>query len=105
MARIHNQELFTTLSIRDLLWGYQDPLLNQLQALVGEAMISSDEFGLLLGVSSSFLCLLSFVLFFILIFTYVPVETRNFIEKHAHHCDVCDIDKGNVNIDQTSSAT
>ncbi|XP_072032734.1 lysosome membrane protein 2-like [Amphiura filiformis] len=49
VAKIHKQEIFTKISVRDLLWGYQDPLLKQLQNMVGEDMISSDEFGLLLG--------------------------------------------------------
>lgn len=53
IAQIHNQEVFTKISIKDLLWGYKDPLLKSLQSLVGKHVIESDEFGMLLGKNNS----------------------------------------------------
>ena len=50
IAQIHNHEILMSVSIGDLLWGYQDPVLNQLQQLIGDDVITSDMFGLLMGV-------------------------------------------------------
>lgn len=53
VAQIHNHEILMSMSIRDLLWGYQDPVLNQLQQLIGDDVITTDMFGLLMGQNGS----------------------------------------------------
>ena len=51
IAQIHDQEAFKTVSVRELLWGYRDPILGQLQRLVGKDLIKTDMFGIMYGVS------------------------------------------------------
>ena len=52
VANIHGMNgMFKTMSVGDLLWGYEDPLLKQLQDLAGKDTVSTYIVGILVGVS------------------------------------------------------
>ena len=53
VANIHGHGMFKSISIGDLLWGYEDPLLKQLQDLAGKEAVPDYLVGILLGVSHS----------------------------------------------------
>ncbi|XP_077987922.1 scavenger receptor class B member 1-like isoform X2 [Glandiceps talaboti] len=47
------EELFIELTVKDLVWGYPEPLFKMLQPLVGKSLIPSDRFGFLMGRNNS----------------------------------------------------
>ncbi|XP_072019701.1 lysosome membrane protein 2-like [Amphiura filiformis] len=53
LAKIHEHEMFTRLTIGEILWGYEDPLLKQLQLMVGEEKVPTYKIGLLLRTNGS----------------------------------------------------
>ncbi|XP_070538993.1 scavenger receptor class B member 1-like isoform X2 [Ptychodera flava] len=47
------EKLFMELSVKDLIWGYPEPLFKKLQPLAGKKLIPSDHFGFLMGRNNS----------------------------------------------------
>jgi len=66
---VQDQELFLTLSIHDILWGYEDNLLKKVKEVAADLSIHldlDDHFGLFYNVS-----LISFILIFL--FKYICI--------------------------------
>ena len=51
IASIHQEGVFKTLTIQQLLWGYEDEVLKMLQDLAGKEMVPTYTIGILHGVS------------------------------------------------------
>ncbi len=51
VGQIHNYEAFIDISVKDLIGGYKDPMLEHLQILAGKDLVTTDIFGVLHGVS------------------------------------------------------
>ncbi|XP_072031671.1 scavenger receptor class B member 1-like [Amphiura filiformis] len=49
LGHIHNYQAFNEISVKDLLWGYKDPMLLHMQGLAGKDLVTTDTFGILHG--------------------------------------------------------
>ena len=75
IASVEGEDIFYEISVHDLLWGYEDPLLKLLKVL-DPKLVPETKFGLFLGVS--------FYQFFIFLLAFV-----NFLLAVHIACKVC----------------
>ncbi|XP_077984685.1 lysosome membrane protein 2-like [Glandiceps talaboti] len=54
LSQLLSSELFLKLSVKDLVWGYEDPIFKLIHSLTGDTLVPSAEFGLFMDKNNSF---------------------------------------------------